>query len=106
MCKTVWRVYLTASGKLLRVKTCEGSGAIAGERCLDVLCRMAPRAGFEPATYPLGGDRAIQLCHRGMGLILASISTIGEPVTTINISMIKVLRKARKSVCKESVQRR
>jgi hypothetical protein len=20
---------------------------------------MAPRAGFEPATYPLGGDRAI-----------------------------------------------
>ena len=24
-----------------------------------------PRAGFEPATYPLGGDRAIQLCHRG-----------------------------------------
>ena len=25
-----------------------------------------PRAGFEPATYPLGGDRAIQLCHRGM----------------------------------------
>ncbi len=27
---------------------------------------MVPRAGFEPATYPLGGDRAIQLCHRGM----------------------------------------
>jgi hypothetical protein len=26
---------------------------------------MVPRAGFEPATYPLGGDRAIQLCHRG-----------------------------------------
>ena len=24
-----------------------------------------PRAGFEPATYPLGGDCAIQLCHRG-----------------------------------------
>ena len=24
-----------------------------------------PRAGFEPATCPLGGDRAIQLCHRG-----------------------------------------
>lgn len=27
---------------------------------------MAPRAGFEPATYPLGGDCAIQLCHRGI----------------------------------------
>jgi hypothetical protein len=26
---------------------------------------MAPRAGFEPATCPLGGGRAIQLCHRG-----------------------------------------
>ena len=26
---------------------------------------MVPRAGFEPATCPLGGDRAIQLCHRG-----------------------------------------
>ena len=25
---------------------------------------MVPRAGFEPATCPLGGDRAIQLCHR------------------------------------------
>lgn len=25
---------------------------------------MAPRAGLEPATYPLGGDRAI-LCATG-----------------------------------------
>ena len=25
---------------------------------------MVPRAGIEPATYPLGGDRAIHLCHR------------------------------------------
>ena len=26
---------------------------------------LAPRAGFEPATFPLGGGRAIRLCHRG-----------------------------------------
>jgi hypothetical protein len=24
-----------------------------------------PRAGVEPATYPLGGDRSIQLSYRG-----------------------------------------
>ena len=27
---------------------------------------MALRAGFEPATCPLGGGRAIQLCHRSV----------------------------------------
>lgn len=26
---------------------------------------MAPRRGFEPLTFPLGGECAIQLCHRG-----------------------------------------
>ena len=26
---------------------------------------VAPRRGFEPLTCPLGGGRAIQLCHRG-----------------------------------------
>jgi len=26
---------------------------------------MAPRRGFEPLTCPLGGGRAIHLCHRG-----------------------------------------
>ena len=25
-----------------------------------------PRRGFEPLTCPLGGGRAIQLCHRGV----------------------------------------
>ena len=28
--------------------------------------RVAPREGFEPSTCPLGGGRAIQLCHRGI----------------------------------------
>ena len=27
--------------------------------------KMVPRRGFEPLTCPLGGGRAIQLCHRG-----------------------------------------
>ena len=27
---------------------------------------VVPRSGFEPLTCPLGGGRAIQLCHRGM----------------------------------------
>ena len=26
---------------------------------------MVPRTGVEPVTCPLGGGRAIQLCHRG-----------------------------------------
>ena len=30
---------------------------------------MVPRAGFEPAAFPLGGERAIQLCHRGVRVI-------------------------------------
>ena len=28
---------------------------------------MVPRAGFEPATYRLGGDCSIQLSYRGSG---------------------------------------
>ncbi len=33
-----------------------------------------PRRGFEPLTCPLGGDRAIHLCHRG-GLVQIVIQT-------------------------------
>ena len=29
-------------------------------------CNVVPRAGVEPATYPLGGDRSIQLSYRGV----------------------------------------
>ena len=29
-------------------------------------CDVVPRRGFEPLTCPLGGGRAIQLCHRGL----------------------------------------
>lgn len=38
----------------------------------DKGCKQAvPRAGFEPATYPLGGDRSIQLSYRGPSRIVA-----------------------------------
>ena len=40
---------------------------------------QAPRAGFEPATYPLGGDRAIQLCHRGVNINNANKKTQLKP---------------------------
>ena len=32
----------------------------------NLLILLAPRPGFEPGTCPLGGGRAIQLCHRGV----------------------------------------
>ncbi len=30
---------------------------------------LVPRAGFEPATSPLGGVRSIQLSYRGMNIL-------------------------------------
>ena len=34
----------------------------------NLLILLAPRPGLEPGTCPLGGGRAIQLCHRGEGM--------------------------------------
>ena len=31
------------------------------------LCKLVSPAGIEPATYALGGRRAIQLCHEDLG---------------------------------------
>lgn len=32
----------------------------------NLLILLVPRTGVEPVTCPLGGGRAIQLCHRGL----------------------------------------
>ena len=39
---------------------------------------LVPRRGFEPLTCPLGGGRAIQLCHRGLSL--QSIALAARPL--------------------------
>ena len=32
-------------------------------------CKLVSPAGVEPATYALGGRRAIQLCHGDVGVV-------------------------------------
>lgn len=32
----------------------------------EYVTNLVPWAGFEPATFPLGGGCAIQLCHQGV----------------------------------------
>lgn len=39
---------------------------------------MARRAGFEPATCPLGGDRAIQLCQRRVSAYSNKLSDLSK----------------------------
>ena len=39
---------------------------IAKMQVIETIDKMALQAGFEPATCPLGGGRAIQLCHRSL----------------------------------------
>gem|GEM_PF-4602333 len=38
--------------------------------------KVVPRRGIEPLTCPLGGDCAIQLCHRGIVQILTDFGII------------------------------
>lgn|GEM_PF-6115826 len=52
---------------------------------------MVPRRGFEPLTCPLGGGRAIQLCHRGLigeflrsSCLLSTMSHLDESDLWIN----------------------
>lgn len=45
---------------------------------------LVPRRGFEPLTCPLGGDCAIQLCHRGERALIYLIFKLGSRANLYN----------------------
>ncbi len=49
---------------------------------------LALRAGFEPATCPLGGGRAIQLCHRS---VMQARVLAGENVITARMRCVLLI---------------
>lgn len=38
--------------------------------------KMAPQRGFEPPTYPLGGDCSIQLSYRGVAWLSTAYGAV------------------------------
>ena len=52
----------------------------SSEDTANMLRDVAPREGFEPSTCPLGGGRAIQLCHRGVAGIVRHQAMPLQPI--------------------------
>ena len=68
--------FIVSASQLVRSIT-PISSAVTAEIEIVFVRNMAPRRGFEPLTCPLGGGRAIQLCHRG-GARVRSIEEDGS----------------------------
>ncbi len=47
--------------------------------------RMVPRVGVEPTTFPLGGGRAIQLCHRGRNSLDKKLRLYGFAMLNLHV---------------------